>query len=49
MADEKNEFPEICFHAIFQDYNDAFIYAWDNWLNIYVHEDEDGNEYYEVC
>lgn len=49
MADEKNEFPEICFHAIFQNYNDAFIYAWDNYLNIYVHEDEDGNEYYEVC
>lgn len=49
MADEKNGFTEICFHAIFQDYNDAFIYAWDNYLNIYVHEDEDGNEYYEVC
>lgn len=48
MADTKNELPEICFHAIFEDYDDAFVYAWDNWLNVHIHKTDDGKEFYEV-
>ena len=48
MPEETKGLPEICFHAIFADYDDAFIYAWNNYLNVHIHETDDGKTYYEV-
>lgn len=45
---ETGDIAKYAFRAIFECYDDAFIYAMDSWLNVHEVKMENGEVYYEV-